>query len=335
MRLFSEFPACSEGGSGAPVRVNSPSPVPINGAGFVGWLIFLNRPDPEPPDGGWPYAEHFAGKSRRFELRLQGRFLVDPGEDVFFGVEIPEAVVLSTGLRMTSRWILSLVSVLCAARGVAYSYSLDLEEQADGSVVRPHLAFPACAADAIVATPPGQEPPNLAAPLRQLGLDEKLRVRLNTRDTFTFAYWSKQADFARWEMCNLPLGWSSSFSSFIGSAPIHLTAYSLKRRDPGGPLHEESRKRLFMRLVLRGGPGAAAGAEPDPGPGPEDSDSSGEVPWGTAPEPPEQEISFGGALAKSLRRAAARVSEALPRCCIEALVASACLPTPPLRRPAR
>ena len=41
--------------------------------------MFLHRSNPEPAAGeGWPYSEHFAGKLRRFEFRLQGNHAQAP-----------------------------------------------------------------------------------------------------------------------------------------------------------------------------------------------------------------------------------------------------------------
>merc|ERR1711924_576879 len=56
-------------------------------------------------------------------------------------------------------------------------------------------------------------------------------------------------DFVRWEVCNMPLGWTSSFDTFKGSQPVHLTSYSLKKSTQDGGTHAESNKNVFMTLV--------------------------------------------------------------------------------------
>jgi len=248
--------------------VNAPEGIPFRCAGFEGHVLFLNRPHPEPQGDGWPYAEHFVGKARRFELRLQGRFLSDPGsaEDIFFGIELTKVVGMSWALRSTANWIMNVVSLLCAARGVSYSYSLEISHLPDGDVLRPHLAFPLVAADVVVATPSGEPVPPLCDPLGAMTLVQRQAVRLNCTDTFTFAYWSKQADFAAWRITNMPMGWSASFSSFIGSQSVHMTTYRLKRPAAEGGLHTERNKRCLCRLVLSnscvaGSAGAAALAD--------------------------------------------------------------------------
>jgi len=234
------------------VAVSAPEGIPFRCASFEGHVLFLNRPHPEPKGDGWPYAKHFVGKARRFELRLQGRFLSDPGsaEDVFFGIELTKVVGMSWALRSTANWIMSVVSLLCAARGVSYSYSLDIAHLPDGDVLRPHLAFPLVAADVVAATPSGEQPPPLSEPRNPMTMAQRQAVRLNCTDTFTFAYWSKQADFAAWKICNMPMGWSASFSSFIGSQSVHMTTYRLKRSVAEGGLHTERNKRCLCRLVL-------------------------------------------------------------------------------------
>lgn len=244
---------CVEGSGGddkvgVPLEVNASEGIPFESPGFRGRVLLLNRPDEENPD--WPYKKHFEGKQRRFEFRLQGVFTEDPGDNIFFGVEMAQVVGLGTALRLTANWIMNVVSILCAARGISYSYNLELQEWPNGDILRPYLAFPIVAADAIIVTPPGEAPPPLTEALDPVPLQEKRRIRFNTTDTFTFAYWSKQADFERWEMCNMPFGWSSSFTSFIGQQPVHLTAYRLD----DGVLHEgphmEARKRRLMSLVI-------------------------------------------------------------------------------------
>mmetsp|Transcript_94739 Transcript_94739/g.277123 ORF Transcript_94739/g.277123 Transcript_94739/m.277123 type:complete len:339 (-) Transcript_94739:118-1134(-) len=245
---------CTEGTDGkqeqsVPLEVNALEGIPFESPGFRGQVLLLNRPDPEEPS--WPYYKHFQDKMRRFEFRLQGVFLVEPGDDIFFGVELTEAAPLGPALRMTANWILGVVSLLCSARGVSYSYNLELQELPNGDVLRPHLAFPIVAADAILATPSGERPPPLTEAIAAMPLQERQKVRLNTQDTFTFAYWSKQADFERWKICNMPFGWSSSFTNFIGQQQVQLTAYRLPREgDAECPPHSEARKKRLMSLVL-------------------------------------------------------------------------------------
>jgi len=232
-----------------PLEINASEGTPFECPFFRGQVLLLNRLDPEP--AGFLYHKHFKERKRRFEFRLQGKFLKDPGDQIFFGVELSEPVGLGPALRVTVNWIMSVVHILCSARGVTYSYSLELQELPDGSIVRPHLAFPMYAADAIIATPPGLAPPPLTETIDQMTLQERCRVRPNTTDTFTFAFWSKQADFLMWKICNMPCGWTCSFASFIGAQQVHLPIYALDDDSDTTALHTEARKRRLMTLTLR------------------------------------------------------------------------------------
>mmetsp|Transcript_94524 Transcript_94524/g.300005 ORF Transcript_94524/g.300005 Transcript_94524/m.300005 type:complete len:338 (-) Transcript_94524:155-1168(-) len=245
-------------GKDLPLEVNSSDGIPFESPGFRGRVLLLNRPDPETPD--WSYHKHFEDKMRRFEFRLQGVFLKEPGDNLYFGVELAKAAHLGYALRMTANWILSVLSILCAARGISYVYDLDFRKLPNGDVVRPHLAFPVVAADAIIRTPCGEVPPPITKAIQAVPQQEKLSMRFNTEDTFTFAYWTKQADFERWDICNMPFGWSSSFANFIGPQPVYLTAYRLEGGDGQGEAHSEARKARFMTLVMSN---TRAGAQPE------------------------------------------------------------------------
>lgn len=233
---------------GVRLECNAQEAIPFEAGSLSGKVMFIQRPDPEPSD--WRYAKHFKNKLRRFEFRLQCKFKEDPGQDVFFGVELPKLVPLSWPLKMTVKWILTVVHMLCTERGVSYHYSLDAQQMPDGGTIWPHLSFPMLAADAIVRTPQGQVPPLLTGSFEKTPYDEKRKVVLNTEDTFTFAYWSKNADFVRWELCNLPLGWSSSFCNFIDDVPVHLTSYHTEQSIASGGYLTDKNKRYLMSLVL-------------------------------------------------------------------------------------
>lgn len=244
--LFSPEEKVTRGG-GIKIEPNALRGTPFHNSAFCGEVLFLNVPYPPAPDDKWAYAEHFRTKQRRFEFRLQGTFLVDPGEDVFFGIEFTDHICLSPTLRLSASWLMTVVKTLCAARGITCSYSFDKQTLPDNDELHPHLAFPIHAADTIIATPPGETPPDLSQSLTQMSFAEKKTISLNTRDTFTFAYWSKNADFMRWKIVGMPFDWSSDFSTFIGTQDVHFTAYSLMN---AGAAHSQRAKQYFSRMVL-------------------------------------------------------------------------------------
>lgn len=264
------------------MQVNHPDGVPFKSSGFRGRLLFLHRADEDLPacpaeiprgatpeatggDGagsaseggsvssfdGAHYAEHFRPRERRFELRVQGVFTIDPGDPdgLFFAAELAETVGLRPVMESAVSWLLSIARMLSTARGVVFACNQELSEGPDGDILRPHIAFPMLAADAIVVTEPGEEPPPITESLEKTPLAEKKGVCLNTKDTFTFGYWSKYVDFVRWEVCNMPLGWRSSFANFIGAQRLHLVCYRLKAAT-GEVTHADSNKQYLLRLTL-------------------------------------------------------------------------------------
>lgn len=232
------------------IEVNSATGIPFESKYFVGKMLFLQRPTPEPAHDDWPYAKHFRPTARRWEMRVQGRFKEDPG-DVYFGAEMPRDVSLSWQKQMLANWALKVARMLAAAKGVWFDYSFKLEKL-DSDVVLPHYVSPMSAAEALYVTPAGEEPPDITGSIAWNPLKEKQLIEVNTTDTYTVALWNKQLDFARWKIVNMPLNWTSSFTDFIGEQPVSLIAYGIERNNLDGKknLHVKSKKNILMRLEL-------------------------------------------------------------------------------------
>eukprot|EP00928_Gymnodinium_smaydae_P038783 TRINITY_DN26662_c0_g1_i1.p1 TRINITY_DN26662_c0_g1~~TRINITY_DN26662_c0_g1_i1.p1 ORF type:complete len:379 (-),score=77.79 TRINITY_DN26662_c0_g1_i1:33-1169(-) len=242
------------------LEVNATAGTAFENEAFVGEVLVLHRPDPAPTSGGWPYEEHFRGKLRRVEFRLQGTFKVEPGE-TYFAMELNGAFTLGTALRVTASWVMSIVSMLTAARGASLHYNLEREES-DGEVVRPFVAFPLLAGEGFCITPQGEQPPPITETIDPSSYEERANLRLNTSDTFTFAHWSKQVDLQSWEIKDLPFGWRSSLVPFIGRQPVELSVYSLLRPTSEGGRHCESNKRRLLHLEVTHGSATAVSASP-------------------------------------------------------------------------
>lgn len=256
----------AEGSEGKIIQVNSLDGIPFETDVFSGQVLFLQRPTPEPFHDNWPYAKHFRPIQRRWEMRCQGKFkkLVD-AEGVYFGAEFKHDTSLSWSKLQVAKWVLKMAEMLAAAKGVWFHHALALTRTQDGSMVLPHYVSPMCAAEALYATPPGEEPPPITEPIAWRPLSEKKSIEVNTQDTFTIALWNKQLDFATWQICNLGFGWKSSITPYIGDQPIHLVAYSLKQKDVPGDPHTEANKDYILRLEVSPPPTVDAGCNPSRG----------------------------------------------------------------------
>jgi len=235
---------------GVPIEVSAPQGTPVDNKFFRGQVLFLHRPPTEPAHGDWPYAKHFTGKKRRAEFRLQGVFKADPG-DLFFGMELQENTTLNWSLKVTMDWVLSVIGILTAARGGTFSYNIELKKLPDGDIIRPFSAFPLVTGESVTVTPAREVPPPLTSTFDASPLDERRAVRLNTKDTFTFAHWTMEVDLFRWEICNMPFGFRASFRPFIGDQPIYLSVYGLKKSIADGGSHAESNKNRIVHFMVK------------------------------------------------------------------------------------
>lgn len=233
--------------AGVPMEVNGVRGQRFENSFVQGEILFLQRPDPE--RNGWAHQSYFAAKSRRFEMRCQLAFKQDPG-DVFFAAEFAHPTPLTWTTRSIANWVVSVFQMLSAAKGVWFTYALDRTQLPNGDSMRPHCAFPIIATEAVCVTPYGETPPPITEPLPESTLAEKLSVQLNTQDTYTFAYWNANLDFARWQLVNMPFGWSSPLEPFIGEQAIELRAYSLLTTPEGSVPHADKTKRTIVRLVV-------------------------------------------------------------------------------------
>mmetsp|Transcript_40004 Transcript_40004/g.89827 ORF Transcript_40004/g.89827 Transcript_40004/m.89827 type:complete len:417 (-) Transcript_40004:251-1501(-) len=228
--------------------INSPQPTSLETDGFSGKILFLHRLH-ESDETANPYAEHFGKRKRCFELRIQGKFTREVS-DLFLTMEWPKEVQLGTALRFTVGWLMGVGNLLSKARGVDISYQLDpgVEDCVQ------HIGWPLKGADTIVATPDGEEPPDLTKSFKDTKAAEKDAIDFNAGHTYTFVYYCMYANFATWEICNLPGRFTSRISRFMGDQPIHICAYDLKDPEDGKERvvpHRQSFKRYIMHLVVR------------------------------------------------------------------------------------
>eukprot|EP00928_Gymnodinium_smaydae_P062583 TRINITY_DN4640_c0_g6_i2.p1 TRINITY_DN4640_c0_g6~~TRINITY_DN4640_c0_g6_i2.p1 ORF type:complete len:359 (+),score=93.76 TRINITY_DN4640_c0_g6_i2:48-1124(+) len=250
--LSKRLSVCLNDGDNASRRrqlpLNSPEGIPFSSEHFRGHVLFLHAAAEDPVATDFPYRDHFASRKRRFEIRLQGSFLVAPaaGEQAYFAAELSSQVVPGVVSSMLVNWVLGFVSAMNRLKDTGFHYNLHHRCMCDGDEERQQLVWPMLSADTVIATPVGTEPPVLTEAFVDTAMDEKKRMTIDTGHVFTFVWHSMYVDFARWMVCNV-LGWNGSLSGFVGLQPLNLSYYTLK----DGVAHSENNKRLFLRLHVQ------------------------------------------------------------------------------------
>lgn len=257
--LDEENAALGEEAEGVNLEINPPTPIPIETEDFVGRILFIHRPVPEPDT--WTYKELFAGKQRFCQMAAQGRFKTDPGQDLYLSAEVPQATPLDSNpiRKKAAQLVMKFTSKLMELRGGKFHHNLEWQKFPDSDVLRPHCTIAVRDVDYLVQTPPGEEPPSLLSAFEAQPTAAKKAIVFNTTDTITLAWWSKYIDLASWKLMNIP-GIKSSLDLFLGRQ-LHLSFFrlpleeELKAMEADGlpPPNNwlcESQKLTFIRLKL-------------------------------------------------------------------------------------
>mmetsp|Transcript_32368 Transcript_32368/g.60931 ORF Transcript_32368/g.60931 Transcript_32368/m.60931 type:complete len:302 (+) Transcript_32368:46-951(+) len=227
--LDEENAALGEEANGVNLEINPSEPVPIETEDFVGRILFVHRPTPEPED--WSHKEMFRGKQRNFQFRFQVRFKTDPGQDLYLAAEVPRATPMEAFRKKAATLVMKFATKLTEMRGGNAYFNLDWQKFPDSDVLRPHTTIPIRAADYLVQTPAGEEPPSLMGVMDTMPSAPKKAVVFNATDTYTVAWWSKYVDLVSWKLMNMPMGMTGSLDPYIGRE-FHLSFFRL-------PLEEE------------------------------------------------------------------------------------------------
>jgi hypothetical protein len=223
----------------------------------------LHRPTHNPAlekSGQYPYAQHFSGRKRLWEARIQIKFKQTPTAPVQFGIELDDYVPLPAA----SKRLMSVV--IAALRKVVgndlYHSVGDDPKVTEGPREKPVFAMPLWAFDQFILTPEGEDVPNLTDPrFSELGLTrannraafikEMSSLDLKSGPTYTFAFWgiSQFLDVINWEVSGVIPFTKINFNQFCGKPPVHVVMYSIKdAENPKETRHLESRKQYFFDL---------------------------------------------------------------------------------------
>ena len=248
------------------VRVNAAVATPMENEHFVGHVMVLHRPIDEASTSSDPWAWYFTGKTRVWEIRIQGRFKTAPRGTVYAGSIFEEfnyavqparaaKILMGIGRRLIDK-------VLGLGMHISWGARQGPAAEADAplaAMVAPLLGF-----DQIVRTRAGEEPPALQTDISAHGVRRnatgstaewrtrvaELTAELGTQDTFTFCSWgcSRFVNLLDWKYTGM-LPRSVPMATLCDEWPLHVVmyAYDGAERDVE---HCESRKVYFVDLLI-------------------------------------------------------------------------------------
>ncbi|CAK9004609.1 Uncharacterized protein SCF082_LOCUS8262 [Durusdinium trenchii] len=211
---------------------------------FRGQMLMMHRTTEQNTAPTTPYAQYFAKKTRRWELRLQGQFRRSPGGKLYMGVVLRDfdySQPLSTFIHWLSTLSLTPLEYITGSK-VMLSFG-DREEAAmKDDAMFAQLVSGLQAFDQIIVTSPGEVPP-IHADLDNLGI-----TRLNL---CTVLFCAKRAQITD----ILPVFPAVSLSSILDRWPPHFVLYALEEPQETGescspPLHLERNKEYIFDLMM-------------------------------------------------------------------------------------
>mmetsp|Transcript_62219 Transcript_62219/g.157173 ORF Transcript_62219/g.157173 Transcript_62219/m.157173 type:complete len:382 (+) Transcript_62219:96-1241(+) len=246
------------------VEGNTQHPAEFENDNCSGLLLALHRPTWNKAldkSCDYPYGDHFKGRKRLWEIRLQFRFKQDVQKPMRFGIELEDYVPMNAA----SKKLMGLT--VSALRQVAgndlYHSPGDDPRKTPEPHEKPVFSMPLWACDQFVVTPEDEQPPDLTDPAfsefgtkrvddRAAFMAEMSALELRTGPTYTFAFWgiSQFLDDIKWEVTKVIPFKNIDFNTFCGRPPVHVVMYTLKDSDDDERRHLQSRKDYYFRLAF-------------------------------------------------------------------------------------
>ncbi|OLP91048.1 hypothetical protein AK812_SmicGene27304 [Symbiodinium microadriaticum] len=252
-------------------------PIPINARGtsvvnnnFVGKLVMMHRQANGAPSVPSAYDDYFAKKTRRWELRLQGRFVRKPTGKLFGGVVLRD-FDYNTPLSRFSAW-LSTLSISPLEYTIGTKVVLTFGDRGKASLkedaMLSHVVAGLQAFDQIIVTEAADELPAIDGNLDGLGIRrhvassssswaaaaEDVECNINPDRTYTFCFWSaaRFIDLIGGALTDLvPLIPASlPFRTFLDHWPPHFVFYELESDSDGAFKHIERKKSYLLDLMV-------------------------------------------------------------------------------------
>jgi len=243
---------------------NSSEPYVFSNDNCDGKVLFLHRPTHDKTlekSGNYPFSDHFKGRKRLWECRIQFRFKRVVNDPLLFGIELDEYVPLNAASKKLMG--LTVAALRHAAGKDLYHSPGDDPRTVTGPLEKPVFTMPLWAFDQLIETPEGEDGPSLCDPHfssfgskraddRSAFIEEISALKLRPGPTFTFSFWgiSQFLDDINWEITKVIPFSKIDFNKFCGAPPVHYVLYTLKDDEDarGESRHLQSRKDYFFKL---------------------------------------------------------------------------------------
>jgi len=243
---------------------NTPDPVCMENENASVKALVLHRPthDAECERGGkYPYAWHFRGRKRIWEVRVQLRFKRLPKGKICFGLVMRPAESHKKTFLVQQAQRTLLGALRAAIGNNIYHTPGDDPASTEGEVEFPAFVMPLWAVDQFHVAEPGKEP-LLSANLDGIGMKrtdgvrpyvEAMRVtidNLSCDKVYTFCVWgvSPFVDVSNWELKGLWPGFKMDAAKLSGDPMVYVAAYDLESDQ--SQRHLESCKSYYFNVAL-------------------------------------------------------------------------------------
>jgi len=242
---------------------NQPNPYKFENENCWGLMLPMLRPTADRQfdrPGGWHFGDHFEGKKRLWEFRLEFHLKRPLPGDVHFGIQLEQYVPVGAAAK---RLMAVTVGMLRSSLGSNIYHSPgDDPAMVSGEREPPTFTMPLWAFDQFIETPEGEAPPTLDdSRFPELGvrrnkdrrafLKQMRDVKMRPGPTYTFAFWgiAQYMDTVQWEIRNVML-WHIDFNQFCKAPPVRLVLYALDESQGDEKRHLESRKWYLLNTLF-------------------------------------------------------------------------------------
>jgi len=246
------------------IEANAPAVFPFENENCYGEFLPLHRPTHDASlenSGNYPYASHFKGRKRLWEMRWTFRFKHEV-DGLMFGVELDEYVPVNAATKRVMGLIVSMLRQTVGSE--LYHSPGDDPKIVSGDTEKPVFTMPLFAFDQFILTPQGEDPPDLTDPgFADLGVhrvkDRAAFIRqisdlkLKPGPSYTFAFWgiSQFLDNVQWKVQKVIPFKTIDFNQLCGAPPVAMVLYTLRKDgNVEDKRHLQRRKDYFFHMAF-------------------------------------------------------------------------------------